>query len=595
MNNLIHCLLEYLKKIPCRLYSNLWVGFFYMIMLGIVALFQWETDGSLTLGWSNFIASMRSAVLPALILMMIRCLCLVGRPPLWRRIIAALPTACVSIACISETWLSWMIHTRWSDRILRLMVDTSVGESSEFIERYLLSAKSIGVLLGMVLLTRILYVVLRRIGYYLRLSKVKKRRIFQFIGGIILFSTGLIWWSLPPENNFNSENNANTLKRLWKMREVYEHNKKRIKALERTPSLADGIIPDSITPPARIIWVIGESDSKAHWRLFGYFLPTTPHMQAELDAGNLLRFEDVISYEPRTYRMMETLFSPHVLTDSAKYYFRKPLTPMILRKAGYSVRLHDNQATLVKGDDQAEIGTCNFMNSIALSHANFNYRNERMYPYDIDLLKSASWMLHDTISQTIDIFHINGQHFSAVNRYPVGFGRFTSHDYATRKDLSFEEKQQIAEYDNATLYVDSFLAELIKQVKGQDAVIVYMPDHGEEMNDKRHCHVRTMDSHKLPESAPFVLEIPFIVYTTPEFRRIHPNLYLQLQNAASEKQSLIYFSHFLLDLAGVESKYKKPEFSPLSKKWSSPPRIVKDIGDYDVWKAKHSDSNQYEF
>ncbi len=99
--------------------------------------------------------------------------------------------------------------------------------------------------------------------------------------------------------------------------------------------------------------------------------------------------------------------------------------------------------------------------------------------------------------------------------------------------------------------------------------------------------MRQLDSHKIPEAAPYVLEIPFAVYSTPEFRKRHPRLWQALQKSASEKQSLIYFSHFLLDLAGVESRYLKREYSPLSEEWSAPPRVVKDIGTYDVWKAKH--------
>lgn len=580
---------KFLKRSSGRIadfiYDNLWVLFFYMYLLAIVALFIWNQDSSLTLSGVSLWRGLRSAFLPAVVLMAVRGLIMIGKPEVIRRCIAGFLTTLVVILSFAEVWLSFMLHSRWSDRILRLIADTNSGESGEFLERYFLTPRSLGVVLGFLLFSGIIYHLLRYLGRKLRLMQ-GSGRVVQQIAACLLLLAGLYWWSLPRENDYDADNSVNTLTRLDRMVGVYKKNLKLIKALEKTPAFADGVIPDSILPPARIIWVIGESDSKAHWSLYGYRLPTTPRMQKEYSEGSLLKYEDVICYEPRTYRMMEILFSPHVVGDSSKYYFKKPLTPMIMRKAGYTVRLHDNQATLVRGDDQAEIGTCNFMNSMVLSNANFNYRNDRMYKYDVDLLKSAIPMLKDNAKPTLDIFHINGQHFSAVNRYPAGFGKFKPGDYSWRKDLSNEEKGQIAEYDNATLYVDMLLSMLIEEVKGQDAIIIYHPDHGEEMNDERHCHVRTLDSHKIREAAPYVLEIPFIIYTTPEFRRLHPELYSRLSSAADKPQSLNYFSHFLLDVSGVDSKYKKPQFSPLSSEWSSPLRLVKDIGDYDKWKNK---------
>lgn len=601
------------------LWNNLFAATFYAILLAVVTLLQWSNDSTPAISIHNFSQGLRSAFLPAVGLGYLRGLILLGSHSaaskkvvgfmrLIQRLAAGLLTSVIVVLSFAEVWISIMLHSRWSDRIIRLIADTNKGESGEFINRYLLSSKSIATILGFFLLTFILYRILLRVASWLSAEKRSCFTKWKALAAVVILGAGFWWWSLPPENNFNAENNFNTLLRMQKMWKVYERTKKNIKALELTPRLADGLIKDSTAAPVRIIWVIGESDSKAHWSLYGYRHPTTPRMEKLMDAGNLIKFEDVICFEPRTYRMMEILFSPYVVTDSTKFYLKNPLTPMILRKAGYDVRLHDNQATLVRGDDQAEVGTCNFMNSSALSKANFDYRNERMYRYDLDLIEAESGLMRQRDSEGVgnsesgadsssgkgapyhyilDIYHINGQHFSACNRYPAGFGRFTGNDYGYRKDLSEEERCQVAAYDNATLYVDSVLMRIAKEIEGENAVIIYHPDHGEEMNDRRHCHVRTMDSHKNPVSAPYVLEIPFIVITTPEFRKANPELHARLQSAAAEPQSLIYFSHFLLDLAGVESKYKRPDLSPLSKEWRKPPRVVKEIGTYDNWKEKN--------
>ena len=613
-NIAIYCkhIANILKKTPgvvARfLWCNLHTVFFYMFLLAIVTLLHWRPDASFSLSLHNFSQGLRSAFLISLSLAILHGLIsLLGRSLLANaarraaglfstriiytsgrilRGIAWLLTFILAIFSYVEVWISFMLHSRWSDRIIRLIADTNRGESGEFLERYLFTSKSILVTLGFIILTIGVWYGLRRLGGVFRISSNRFVRLCQQWGVILLLCLGGWWWSLPPENNFNAENNFNTLLRLHKMIKVHERSLKNIKALEKTPALADGFIPEGTEPPTRIIWVIGESDSKAHWNLYGYPMPTTPCMNRLEQQGDLLKFEDVICFEPRTYRMMEILFSPYIVTDSSKYYLRQPLTPMIMRKAGYTVRLHDNQATLLRGDDQAEVGTCNFMNSIKLSSANFDYRNDKMYPYDMQLFDAEKNMLKDSTSLTLDIFHINGQHFSAEYRYPEGFGKFSASDYPHRKDMSLEERHQIACYDNATLYVDSLLMKIYREIEGQDAIIIYHPDHGEEMNDERHSHVRTMDSHKIPEAAPYVLEIPFLIITTPGFRSLHPELYARLVKAAAEKQSLIYFSHFLLDVAGIDSKYKRPELSPLSPQWRRPRRVVRDIGDYDVWKTK---------
>ncbi len=572
-------------------YSNLWMCIFYMFLLGGIAMYQWTPDGSLAISVETLLRGLRSSVLPALLLMTLRGIILVGKPRMWRRLIAGFLTTLTVIPCMSETWMSFMLHTRISDRIIRLIADTNPGESGEFLNLYLLTPKSIGILAGYLLLLKIIYDLLKWVGKrMLRLSENDILRHLQQGVAILLIGAGIWWWALPAENNYNAENSLNTFHRLQKMIAVHQRTLKNIKALEKTPSLADGRIKDAATPPAHIIWIIGESDSKAHWSLYGYPLPTTPEMERLMNEGDLLRYEDVICFEPRTYRMMEILFTPYVVREHSSRYLKTPLTPMILRKAGYKVRLHDNQATLVRGDDQAEVGTSNFMNSKVLSNANFDYRNDRMFTYDIDLINEGLRVMKEDKGDsvpTLDIFHLNGQHFSAENRYPEGFGKFTQRDYSHRMDLSNEEKRQVAAYDNATMYVDKVLAHLMESLRGEDVVIIYHPDHGEEMNDERHCHVRTMDSHKLPQSAPYVLEIPFLVFTTPEFRQNHPDLYLRLERAADEKQSLIYFSHYLLDVAEVDSKYHRAEYSPLSPEWSRPARVVKEIGTYDHWKQQH--------
>lgn len=576
-------LIGFLSRVAWFVYSNLWTAVFYASVLALAGGIFWSNDGNLNLSLHGYLQGVRGAVLISIILMVIHGLLMMGHPAAWRRALATVPAVAVGTLSFSELWLLQLLHSRWSDRIIRLIADTDNSEASDFFSNYLFSVKSLAIFLACLLLFSALYDLLLRLGR--QMSRWRPREVLSWVA-VIMCASGIVWWSRPPENNYNALNSTDSFTRICKMIKLYRWSLDNIKALERTPRLADGRLREGFIPPERIIWVIGESDSKAHWSVYGYPLPTTPEMQRTRREGDLIVFDDVICFEPRTYRMMELMFSPFVVTQHSKEYVRQPLTPMLLRKAGYLVRLHDNQATLVRGDDQAEIGTGNFMNSWVLSKANFDWRNELMYRYDGDLLDASREMLRDSVGPVVDIFHLNGQHFSAVNRYPAGFGKFTPSSYGWRKDLNRAEKQQVAEYDNATLYVDSVLRAMMDMVQGQDAIIIYHPDHGEEMNDERHCSVRTMDSHKIKASAPYVLEIPFVIFTTPKFRSKHPELYRRLKDASGRKWSVAYISQLLLDIAGVESRYFKPEYSPISDEWNAPPRLVKEIGDYDHFMSR---------
>ena len=67
---------------------------------------------------------------------------------------------------------------------------------------------------------------------------------------------------------------------------------------------------------------------------------------------------------------------------------------------------------------------------------------------------------------------IAGNMTSKIGIGDVVIGKTVLYHDAQRKVLSH--------YDNATLYNDSIVAEIVKRFQKEDAVIIYVPDHGEE-------------------------------------------------------------------------------------------------------------------
>lgn len=62
----------------------------------------------------------------------------------------------------------------------------------------------------------------------------------------------------------------------------------------------------------------------------------------------------------------------------------------------------------------------------------------------------------------------------------------TVSDYADRAELSPEQKQEVAHYDNCTLYQDLICGQLFDKYRDKDMVIVFVSDHGENVYDDGH-------------------------------------------------------------------------------------------------------------
>ena len=71
-----------------------------------------------------------------------------------------------------------------------------------------------------------------------------------------------------------------------------------------------------------------------------------------------------------------------------------------------------------------------------------------------------------------------GQHVFYSQRYPKNRTLFTVNDYKDRK-LDSKAKQIVAEYDNAMLYNDYVISQIVSRFIDKESVILYLPDHGE--------------------------------------------------------------------------------------------------------------------
>ena len=160
-----------------------------------------------------------------------------------------------------------------------------------------------------------------------------------------------------------------------------------------------------------------------------------------------------------------------------------------------------------------------------------------------------------------------GQHSDANKRYPADFGHFKATDIR-REDLDEGERQIIADYDNATLYNDLVLHAVIDAFREQDAVLVYLSDHGENVYDGP-CHRYGRDAGALSdeESMRNIREIPFFIWCSETFVSRRPSLYERISQCAQRNLCSDDVAYLLFDLGGISSNMGNPTRSALSEQY----------------------------
>ena len=141
-------------------------------------------------------------------------------------------------------------------------------------------------------------------------------------------------------------------------------------------------------------------------------------------------------------------------------------------------------------------------------------------------------------------------------RYPSDRRYFHADDYnQQRSDLNVSERSVLAHYDNAILYNDSIVNQIVKRFKNQDAIVIYMPDHGEECYEGNRGFICRKHSAAIDyDLARFEFEIPFWVYCSKKYIANHPEVFREIKAAKNRRFMTDALPHMLLYLAGIHNE-----------------------------------------
>lgn len=338
-----------------------------------------------------------------------------------------------------------------------------------------------------------------------------------------------------------------------------------------------------------IVLIIGESYSKAHCQLYGYSQKDTPRQRRLERGGWLTKFNDVVSCWNLTSFVFKNVLSMHVVGEKGEWC-DYPLFPELFRKAGYQVTFLTNQFLLAAGQAVYDFSGGFFLNDPVLSKAQFDLRNTSLHRFDEGLLSDYDNFLNEgkinLKGNNLIIFHLIGQHVSYNTRYPKDRAKWHADDYKElRPDIAGDHyrRRMIAAYDNACLYNDSIVTQIVKRFEDKDAIVVYMPDHGEEIFEPgRDIICRNHSAAVDWPLAHYEFEVPFWIWCSRKYAHREPEVFKAIKDAKNRRFMTDALPHMMVWLAGISSKDYNDKYNLLSPNYDeSRPRVLKNSVDYD--------------
>ncbi len=306
-----------------------------------------------------------------------------------------------------------------------------------------------------------------------------------------------------------------------------------------------------------VVLVIGESASVYHSSLYGYDKNTTPLIADRVLKDSLVVFNDIVSAADATHKAMQSVFS---FNKNGNNFSRTPLFPAAFQSSGYYTAMYDNQYFRGQG--------VTFMSDKELSDMLYDFRNKDRYGYDGDMVND----IEVSGTSSLYVIHLWGQHYTYAHRYPKEFALFNAEDYGAER-YSLEQREIIAHYDNATVYNDYVLNEIIKKFENQNCVVIYLSDHGEEVFELGNFMGHGGAGYH--KDINYLVRVPFWIWMSPLYKEKHPEMAKSVYKAKNQPGITDDVSHLLLDLAGINTSFFSASRSIVNPDYDvSKPRIV---------------------
>ena len=562
--------------------------FFAALILGAAPVLAVDSLGGRILGHFTLYAVAQSAALACLLTILIS--------RLRSRVLPAAILTLYGLAAIIDTAHTAMLSRPLDAVSLSLMLDTNPSEAGGFLARYItLPVVGRTLLVLAVLAAAILFadVVFRR------LAAVPRLRVPLLVAVLALAVPGIagmvkclsvlgisspdrfvIWCSLdngnPTLSNTNRLDHSDIVtKAAWLAKNIaIDHaSLKRWCAGLRDLAATDVHASAAVRPD--IVVVIGESFIKSHSSLYGYGLPTNPRLAREAEAGRLTPYTDVISTANFTIPSLRNLLNLNDLS-AGEQWDTSAFWPLVLARSGYSVFLYDNQYA----PTAATTGLEGLLYAPELLEHCYTATADTVMGFDLDFLARVEPRITPAVgAPRLTLWHLQGQHFSAADRYPhrAPFMPFSAADITSDAPwLNAERREEVAHYDNATAYNDSVLERIIAPLRdARPTLLVYFSDHGEESWDSAPYGSRNA---QFPDDAAWLrrqFDIPFVIWHNDSLAAACPDLVDRIEASAARSFMLDNLGQLVLGVAGIsDPRFYRPGRDLLSPAYTPAARVT---------------------
>ena len=312
--------------------------------------------------------------------------------------------------------------------------------------------------------------------------------------------------------------------------------------------------------------VLGESTSRSHFGLYDYSRPTTPKLNSLKE--ELIIYNDVIS--PHAHSIASIT---KILTLGNFEYPDKIGEGSIIQLANKA----DFETVWLS--NQRPIGIYeSLVTKIALSSSKSKFLTTTFGVHskvkDAELLPELDAILMETSSsKKFIVIHLMGTHHNYKNRYPDTFNKFKDTPFSNYK--SDEIFKIINDYDNAVLYTDFVVSEIIQKVKALNtkSFVLYMSDHGEELFKDRN-----MAGHNEDVSTQDMYDVPFLLWQSDDYKEQN-----QLKIDVDRSYMLDDLFHSVADLLEISAKEVEEERSIFNAAFKDRKRFILESSEYDTY------------
>jgi lipid A ethanolaminephosphotransferase len=244
------------------------------------------------------------------------------------------------------------------------------------------------------------------------------------------------------------------------------------------PIGTDAKIKRSEGSPRLVIMVVGEAARADHFSLNGYSKKTNPLLEKE----DIINFNQMFSCGTSTADSVPCMFS---LFDRKDYSYKKGIT----NENVLDVLKHTKEISVLWRDNNSD------SKGVALRVPYEDYKTPQSNTVcDKDecrdegmLVGLENYIKAQNGKDILIVLHQMGNHGPAYyKRYPKRFKKFTPVCKTNQLEKCTQEEISNA-YDNAILYTDYFLSQVIHFLKGYEdsyqTAMLYMSDHGESLGE----------------------------------------------------------------------------------------------------------------